>query len=56
MAQQLLVVELTFVSNDMRVRPGGGDEIIVTDELADPSPGHPAQVEQRDAAVSQVVR
>jgi len=28
----------------------------VTDELADPRPGHPAQVKERDPAVSEVVR
>jgi hypothetical protein len=28
------------------------NEIIVTNELADPRPRHPAQVQQRDAAVA----
>ena len=31
------------------------DEVVVTDELADPGPRHPAQVQQRDSPVAQVV-
>jgi hypothetical protein len=50
------VIELRLVGDDVGVRACSRDEVVVADELADPRPGHPAEVEQRDAAVAQVVR
>ena len=41
---------------DVRVGVGGHREVALADELADPRPGHAAQVQQRDPAVAEVVR
>jgi hypothetical protein len=40
----------------VRVRVGRDGEVALADELADQRPGHVAEMEQRDAAVSEVVR
>jgi hypothetical protein len=50
------VVHFALVSDHMRICAGRRDQVVMADELADPRPRHPAQVEQRDAAVTQVVR
>jgi hypothetical protein len=56
MRQEGVVVELAFVGDDVRVRPRRHNEVVVADKFADPCPRHPAQVQQRDAAVPEVVR
>jgi hypothetical protein len=40
----------------MRVRTGRRHEVVVADELADAGPRHAAEVEERDAAVPEIVR
>ena len=50
------VVELLLVREDVRVRPRGRDEIRVSDEFSDPRPRHPAQMEERDATMPEIVR
>ena len=54
--QQCAVVELTLIGDHVRVRSGRRHQVVVSDKLADPGPGHPGQVEQGDAPVSEVVR
>ena len=54
--EELLAVELLLVGEEVRVRVGGDREVALTDELGDAGPRHAAQVQERDAPVSQVVR
>jgi hypothetical protein len=54
--QQGRVVKFALVGDDVGVRPGRCHEVVMADEFADPGPGHPAEVEQRDAAVTEVMR
>lgn len=54
--EEVAVVELALVDEHVRVRVRRGREVPLPDPLADPRPGHPAEVEQRDAPVPQVVR
>jgi hypothetical protein len=49
------VVELALVGDDLRVGAGRSDEVVVTDEYADPCPRHVAEVEQRQAPVRKIV-
>ena len=50
------VVELALVGDYVRVRPGRRHQVVVADELSDPRPWHPTQVQKRDAAVAEIVR
>jgi hypothetical protein len=52
----LRVVDLVLVDEHVAVRVGGDGEAALPDELADARPGYAAQVQQADAAVTQVVR
>jgi len=54
--EELAVVEVCFVEQDVGVGVGGDAEVALADELADARPRHPAQVQQADAAVAEVVR
>jgi hypothetical protein len=54
--EQSRVVELPFVGDDVRVRASGGYEVVVADELSNPRPRHANQMQQRDAAVAEIVR
>ena len=55
-AEQRLVVELALVHEHVRVGVGRDGEVPLPDPLADPRPRDPAQVQQRDAPVAQLVR
>lgn len=51
--EQFRVVEFGLAGDDMCVGACRRNEIIVADELADPSPRHSAQVKQRDTPMPQ---
>lgn len=51
-----MVVELVLADEDMRVRVGGDAEVALADELADARPRHPAQMQEADPPVPEVVR
>ena len=46
------VVDLPVIGYDVRVRACGREEVVVADELADPGPWHPAQVESETRLVA----
>ena len=54
--EQGAVVQLALVDEDVRVRLRAHEEMLLADELADPRPGHSAQVEQRDAPMPEIAR
>ena len=56
LGEQFRVVELTLLRDNVRVCARRRDEVVMTDELADTRPWHPAQMQERDAAVAQIVR
>jgi len=50
------MVKFALVGDHAGVGASRRDEVVLADEFADPGPRDSAQVEQRDAAVSEVVR
>jgi hypothetical protein len=55
-AEQRGVVEFGLVDEDVRVDVGRNRELALTDELCDSGPGNPAQVQEADPPMAQVVR
>ena len=54
--EQFRVVNFALLEHHVRVRVRRDGEVALPDELSDPHPWHPAQMQQRDAAVAEVVR